>query len=106
MSAGAAFLAGGGSGSPTAPASGQSGAGNGGNANTSQATFAGRKEDEKDGKVKRDGDTTNEPPKKQPHGDDPRNPKKITGNEDTPNIIKDNDIDFVNEMLGKVWTTT
>jgi hypothetical protein len=66
MSAGAAFLAGGGSGSPTAPASGQSGAGNGGNANTSQATFAGRKEDEKDGKVKRDGDTKDEPPKKQP----------------------------------------
>ena len=64
MSAGAAFLAGGGSGSssPTAPAGGQSGAGNGGNANTSQATFAGRKEDEKDGKVKGDGDTKDEPP--------------------------------------------
>jgi hypothetical protein len=68
MSAGAAFLAGGGSSSasPSAPASGQGGAGNGGNANTSQATFAGRKEDEKDGKVKRDGDTKDEPPKKQP----------------------------------------
>jgi hypothetical protein len=52
MSAGAAFLAGGGSSSasPSAPASGQGAAGNGGNAST-----VGRKprdEDEKDGKVK------------------------------------------------------
>jgi hypothetical protein len=63
MSAGAAFLAGGGSGSASSsvPASGQSGAGNGAN-----ATVARKPEDEKDGKVKRDGDTTNEPPKKQP----------------------------------------
>jgi hypothetical protein len=50
MSAGAAFLAGGGSSSasPSAPASGQGAAGNGGN-----ATVARKPEDEKDGKVKR-----------------------------------------------------
>jgi len=60
MSAGAAFLAGGGSGSASSSGS-AGGAGNSGNV----STVARRKEDEKDGKVKRDGDTTNEPPKKQ-----------------------------------------
>jgi hypothetical protein len=96
MSAGAAFLAGGGSSSasPSSPAGGQGGAGNGGN-----ATVARKPEDEKDGKVKDDVGNTDEPPKKQPHGDDPSNPKKITGNEDNANTIKDSD--FVNEMLGK-----
>jgi hypothetical protein len=101
MSAGAAFLAGGGSGSasPSVPTGGQSGAGNGGNAST-----VGRKpEDEKDGKVKGDVDTTDKPQKKQPtKEDDPKKLNNRTGNEDNANIIKDSDIDFVNEMLGKV----
>jgi hypothetical protein len=59
FSAGAAFLAGGGSGSatPSSPAGGQGGAGNGGN-----ATVARKPEDEKDSKVKGEGGNTDEPP--------------------------------------------
>ncbi|MBK6604857.1 MAG: hypothetical protein IPG24_05070 [Leptospiraceae bacterium] len=98
MTAGAAFLAGGGSSSatPTTPAGGQSAAGNGGNA----STVTRKPEDEKDGKVKGDGDNTDEPPKKQPtKGNDLENE---VSKENSPSNIKENDIDFMNNVLNKI----